>query len=422
MNGLARVFALLASLLLVACSDGGGRIQNSTDVRALNATAAGEPIDVLVDDSVTAAGLAFGAASAYENFTFGGRTVKARSTAGGTTLVETPAHFGPNGVYTVAVYGRGSGVAAAALLEDTGVVGQGRIRGRLVNLATDSPTLDLYLSATPDPVAGTVTQAGVAYPNVGPNFDAAAGRYHVILTVSGTNEVVFRSAARDIAEGTRFTIYALPSTGGRLLSAILLPANAEAVPLAGALARVRAVNARPAAGPLNFLADSALLFSSVPFAAISDYVTTASGARSFAAELAAVPGTSIATLAATLAGARDYTLVAAGTDAAPRLVALPDDNSIEGGRSRVRFVNVRADGAAAGVRVDGASQVASLAAGSASAYASLAGATAHTIEFTAPGSATPLATHSATFESGSVYTLFLFGDGSTLTVRAVRDR
>ncbi|MEO7744424.1 MAG: DUF4397 domain-containing protein [Usitatibacter sp.] len=415
-----RHLLLLALLCLAGCG-GSSRPQNSVDVRLLNAVPGSEPLDLLIDDGVGSSGVAFGTAGPYTNLTFGSRVVKVRSATTGEVLAQTEASFGPNGVYTMVAQGTRTAVTVVPMNEEN-TVSSGRIRLRLLGAAPESASLDLYITPTTDISAATPQVAGVPYSAVGTYVTLEPGSYAITLTQNGTKEVVFQAAPQEFSAGTRATIAALASAGGSLVSAVLLPTLGDARALANTLSRVKAVNAVVGSGPYNFRADSTLLFASVPYQGSSDYVIAASGARAVRIEPANVPGSAAASLAATLQPARDHTLIAAGTVAAPRLLLVTDDNTAPGATAaRLRFANVRADGVVVEVRRNGDGLVAALGADTVTPRVSVTAAEAQTIEFVAGGGVVA-STGSVTFEANGVYTVYLFGTASALATRIVRDR
>lgn len=415
------LFSLVALLCLASCG-GSGRPQNSVDVRLLNAVADSEPLDLLIDESPASTGIPFAAAGPYSNITFGTRLVKVRSSTTGAVLAQVEANFGPNGIYTMVAQGTRATITLVPMNEDNTQLTQGRIRLRLLGGLPGQVGLDLYITPTTDILAATPQVAGVPFGAVGTYVNLDAGSYAITITENGTKEILFQAAPQEFANNTRATIAALSSSGGKLVSAVLLPTLGESRALANTLSRVKAVNAVPGSTPYNFRSDGVLVFASVPYQANSDYVSSASGPRVLRLEPANVPGSTAATLTATLQPARDHTIVAAGAAASSRLIIFTDDNTAPAtSQARVRFANVRADGVAVEVRRNGGAVVASLAAETVTSASALTGGEAQTIDFVAGGSVAA-STGSFSFEAGGVYTVYLFGTASSLSARIVRDR
>lgn len=260
-------------------------------------------------------------------------------------------------------------------------------------------------------------------------LEVNAGSMQLILTTAGTKDVVFESAVRDIGAGTKLTVAVFPSTGGKLVNAVLLTGGSDASAasatfLANPLARVKAINSIAGSTPLNFKADSTVLLSNVPFAAASSYVTATSGTRTLQIEASNVPGSVIASTLKALESARDYSVLAVGTTSQPALTVLADENyAPTTGTARVRFVNGFSDSPTVDVLVNFAAQTSGLHARTASGYYAIAGGTTYTITFATEGGVSVLATLvTEDIASGGVYSIYVLGTPASPQVRLVRDR
>jgi hypothetical protein len=184
------------------------------------------------------------------------------------------------------------------------------------------------------------------------------------------------------------------------------------------------VNGVPDSTALNFKSNGTTLLSNVPFTGSSSYVTTTAGARTLTIENSAVPGTTIATLPATLNAAVDYTMLAVNNLPQVQLALLTDDNTLPGtGFAKIRFVNAQVGSTAVDVLVNFASQASGIAFKTASGYYQLAPALDYTITFATPGGVNVIAKLSpAQLDANAIYTAYLFGTQSAPTVKLVRDR
>ena len=215
-----------------------------------------------------------------------------------------------------------------------------------------------------------------------------------------------------------------PPAGGKLLNAMLITQGGSATLLQNPNARLKATNAIADATAVNFRADGAPMLLNVPFAATSSYVTLTQGSHLLTLELSNIPGVAAASLTRTLDPARDYSLVAAGTSAAPAVIAFTDDNSLPtAGFAKVRFVNAAAGSSPVDVQVNFAGVAGGLAFGTASSYYSVAPGTTYTLTFASNGGLTVLASLSnAELDAGGVYTVYLLGTSGAAQARLVRDR
>lgn len=417
------IAACVAVLVMNSGCESSGREQNTTDMRVLNAVIDAEALDVLVDDDVKASGLAAGSTAAYVNFSSGGRNVKIRSATTQTVLLERSIDFSSTS-QTLVVYGRRSAIGVLLLNDDT-TPSSGKFRVRALGLSPEAASVDVYLtSGDISSTAATLSAAG--YGAVTDYVEVNAGSTKVIFTTAGTKEVIFESAVRDIGAGTKLTVAAFPSAGGKLVNAVLLTggSDASATFLANPLARVKAINSIADSTPLNFKADSTVLLSNVPFAAASSYVTTTSGTRTLQIEASNVPGSVIASTLKALESARDYSVLAVGTTSQPALTVLVDENfAPTTGTARVRFVNGFSDSLTVDVLVNFAAQTSGLHARTASGYYAIAGGTTYTITFATEGGVSVLATLvTEDIASGGVYSIYVLGTPASPQVRLVRDR
>jgi hypothetical protein len=156
---------------------------------------------------------------------------------------------------------------------------------------------------------------------------------------------------------------------------------------------------------------------------VSSYVNSAGGSHNLAVEQSNVPGTNIASLTTTLASARDYTLLASGTVAAPKLTLIADDNSPPAvGNAKLRFINA-ISGSNVDALVNFASQAQGIAPNTASSYYTVAANTNYTITFTTPGGVNVIASLTGVeLDAGNVYTAYVFGTTSSAQAKLVRDR
>jgi hypothetical protein len=393
-------------------------------MRALNAVADAEPLDVLVDDDVKAGALAPGATSSYAQFDSGTRDVKVRSSTSQSVLTDKSVSFSSGANSTLVMYGKRNSLSLQLMADDTTSPSSGRFRLRVLNLAPDAGLVDLYVTAADISSAAPVV-ANAAYGAITSIAEAATGSYRLTFTAAGTQDVLFQSSPVSLT-ADNVTIAAVPSPGGKLVNAVLLTHgdSGSGTLLPNPLARLKATNAIADAASLNFKADDTTLLSNVPFGGSSSYVTTAAGARTLEVEAANIPGVTIASLPRQLAPARDYSVVALGTLAALQIATFADDNTLPApGFAKLRFVNALAGSSAVDALVNFASQTSQIGFATASSYYPLAPSTTYTITFATTGGVTVIATLSpAELDATGVYTAYLMGTAAAPQVRLVRDR
>ena len=416
--------ACAAAVMLVAGCHSGGHAQNSTQMRALNAVADSEPLDVLVDSDVKVSALPAGQTSTFSEFDSGSRDVQIRSSTNQAILVDKSVSFNSGAVQTLVMAGHRSGVGTILLVDDTTAPSSGHFKGRGVGLSPDAGAVDIYI--TSGDVASTVpTISGVTYTAVTDYTEGTPGSYRIVFTAAGSKDVLFQSAPQTLSEGQIFSAAVFPSVGGKLVNAVLLfnGTGGSGTFIPNSLGRVKAINAIADAGTLNFKAGGTTLLSNVPFAGGSSYVTLAAGAQTLTIEASNVPGSALATANTTIDPARDYTAIALGSAAAPQLAVFPDDNTLPStGYAKLRFVNGTSAGPVDGF-VNFAAQASGVAPGTASTYSQLTPSTTYTITFATSGGVTTLATITpAELDASGIYTAYLVGSAGNYQARLVRDR
>jgi len=419
----AAAVAVLA--FAVAGCHSGGHAQNSTQMRALNAVANSEPLDVLVDDDVKVSGLATGTASPFSTFDSGSRDTKIRSSTNQATLLDKTVNFNSGAANTLVVYGPRTGINVFLLPDDTTAPSSGHFKARGVGLSPDSGPVDLYI--TSGSVTDTVpTISGITYTAVTDYAEGTPGSYRIIFTAAGSKDVLFQSDPQTLSEGQSFSAAVFPSGGGKLVNAMLIfnGSGGAVTFLPNSLARLKAINGIPDAGNINFKADGTTLLSNVPFTGGSSYVNLAAGARNLVIEASNVPGSPLASVTKTLDPAKDYTALAMGTAASPQLVVILDDNSFPvSGQAKLRFVNATSGVGPIDGFVNFASQASGVAPGTGSAYTQNAPSTTYTITFATTGGVQTLATiNNAELDAGGVYTAYLVGTAGNVQAKLVRDR
>lgn len=421
-----KLLALFAVALIAAGCHSGGTNQNSTNMRALNAIVDAEPLDVLVDADVKFSAVAPNKATSYANFSSGGRELVIRSNTNQAVLYDkTGFNFPSDSNGTLLMFGHRSAVNAIFLQDDTTSPSSGHARVRFVGLSPDTGNVDVYLT-TGSALTGPAFVSGAAAGVVTTAGEVTGGTYQILVTTAGTNDILFQSTtAFNFASGNNYTIAATPSLGGKLVNAVVIePGTSGNVTfLTNPISRIKGVNAIPDSSGINFKTDGTVILTSVPYTGVSSYVNSAGGSHNLQIEQSNVPGTNIASLTATLSSARDYTLLASGTTAAPKLTLITDDNSPpSAGNVKIRFVNALA-GSNTDALLNFASQAQGIAPNAASAYYTVAANTNYTITFTTPGGVTVIASLSGVeLDAGNVYSAYVFGTTSNAQAKLIRDR
>ncbi len=170
---------------------------------------------------------------------------------------------------------------------------------------------------------------------------------------------------------------------------------------------------------MNVSVDGTIALSNIPFAGISNYVTTTAGARTFTVQATATPGANLLTLVSTLASATDTSLVFSGPAGGLIPLVLNDNNLPPAAlRARVRFVNVSPNLGAIDVYINFSQQVTGLAGNSGSSYLSETAdatvGTAFEFDFNIANTTTPvLKLPGVILIAGHTYTIYVIGPSAT---------
>jgi hypothetical protein len=170
---------------------------------------------------------------------------------------------------------------------------------------------------------------------------------------------------------------------------------------------------------LNVLVDGNIVLSNIPFAGISNYVTTSAGSHSFAVQATATPGANLLTLDTTLASATDTSLAFSGPAGALVPLVLSDNNlPPPAGRARVRFVNVSPGMGPLDVYTNFSKQVSGLASNSGSSYIEVTAAavigTLYEFDFNLAGTTSVvLKLPSVSIIAGNTYSIYVVGAPAT---------
>jgi hypothetical protein len=335
--------------------------------------------------------------------------------------------FGSGANQTLVVTGNRASVSVMTLSDDPVTSPpSGNFQLRAVGASPDSGPVDVYLTTIADISNTPATIAGAAYLSPTAFTNATGGAYIITMVTSGTKDILFQSTPQTLASGNTYSVLVMPSGGGKLVNALLLQQGQSGTGtlLSNPFGRIKAVNAIPDSTLINFKSDGNVLLSNVPFGGNSSYVSVATGARNLAIEASNVPGTNIATLTQQVDAAHDYTLLAANTLSAPKLVAINDDNSVPPlGFAKIRFVNAQVGSTTVDVLVNFASQTQGLAFTAASSYYTLAPSLTYTITFATPGGVSVIATiTNVEIDAGAIYTAYLMGNQAAAQIKLVRDR
>jgi Domain of unknown function (DUF4397) len=431
--GVALLSCLLA-LTLAACGHTGGG--GNTNIRVVNAVPDAAAIKVTVGDTTgsyttVTNNLPFQGLTQYVGVGSGSQEFKVSANGGATNAIDSTLGINSGTNYTYVVYNQVAS-ATAALVSDSGISTpvSGTFGIRVINVAVGIGAVDLYLTPAGtdlNSTSPTITNSPVG--SVSAIYSPNAGTFELRITAAGTKSLIYDTPAQNFASGALYEVVIFTSGSSRLVNVALLniDSNGTGQVNNNLLAEFKVLNASQVSSPLNVLVDGSLTLSNVPYAGISNYVTTAAGSHTFAVQATATPGANLLGLVSNLASATDTSIVLNGPPGALVGTVLADNNlPPAAGQARLRFVNSSPDVGPLDVYVNFSKQVSALATNGASAYsqftADTINGTAFEFDFNVAGTTTPaLKLPNTTIIGGHTYTIYVIGLSTGLQGVVVKD-
>jgi hypothetical protein len=423
MSVLARVLLLLTILGLVACGDAGTTDRTKAQVRLVNATGGYALLDLREEGTLRQGSVGYAGAVDYVGVEPDPGDLAIHAAGSPTALATLQPALAENKHYSLLAFG-GVGALAQVLLDDNqGEPDTDRTLVRVINAASDAGALDVYVTATSEPLAPAVPlQAGAAYGKVGSWLAVTSGTWRLRVTAQGS-KTDLRLDLPDVVLGSkqRLTLVLTPAVSGVLVNALVLEQQGTIVRRDVAQARVRAVAGVAGGAAVSAAVGSVSLMNGVGSPAVGAYQLVNAGSVT---PTLAVGSTPLAGPSTTLVAGGDYTLLVHGTGSAPLASWIGDDNALpdDAGTARVRLVN-GVSGAAAplAMTIDFLPLADGVAVGLASAYDSTVAAIKTRIAVTA-GSDTLFVAPEQPIVAGAVYSVFVLGAHNAATGVVRRDR
>lgn len=412
-----------ATVALTGCGSGGGDSSSNVSLRIANATLTHASLDLLVSAAPVITGNTSDTVSNYVSPSSGSVALQVNDSGAGTALsVLTPTLTGGNH-YTLVAYESGGAVKTALLNEDFPLPATGAATVRIVDAATEAGKRDVYI------IAGACTSANLSAasplasfsgsPPLSASLTQGVGSWNVCVTGQGSKTDLRMSMPIALTSQQVVTVLLTPGAGGQLLNGSLLVQQGTYAATRNPNTRVRLAAA--VSGGTNVTATTgsgtqidtgkspALGFYTLVPATSTLNVTIGSGSSVVSPGTALTPG-------------GDETLLVYGDPANPTVTLIADDNRAptDTTTAKLRLINGVTTGAGALTLTANSSPVGiNVAAGAASAYATMQGAassTATAVAFTLISStAGTFPTYPSTsLNTGSTYTV-LAGDGSGTT-------
>ena len=415
----AGVIALALGLLLGGCGGGGGN-SNFSDgyYRFLQLSPGTGAVAITANGSSIVPSLSYHAATPYVALGWGTPTIKVQSVSGGTVYVNGMVPVASGGHYSYFLFGTGSTVYGLPMRDDVNDAASGYFNLASAHVATGTAAVDIYVLPPGTALTGkTPIFTGLAYATDTPFTQIAIGTYDIIVTPTGTTDVIYDSGPQAFAANRKAT-FAIYATGsGTLVNAALMlddgSGTVNFVDNPAARSKFVAVTADLPA--VDELIDGVAVVSSAKYGSVSAYAAVAAGVRNLKIQASSVPGSYVYDKPQTFGGGTDNSLVAysiQGTGSVG-VIALQDSNfPPPSGKASLRIVNAASDSTAYDAYVNSTKLLSGIAQGSASAYQTLDAAT-YVLGFDPAGTTTVAATQSAVLAAGHVYTVYVYGRSGT---------
>ncbi len=435
MKVLKTVAALLGALGLVLSLSGCDQISGGDDdkddakFRLLNVSPGYQSLDLYVnngsdDDEIKLQSVGYNTISDYATVDADTYTLKLRragvtstlQTLSGSKLVEES--------HTVIVsYGSNGHFGSMVFNEDTSEASAGESKVLLLNTG-EAGALDVYF-----------TDESVSLDDATPQFSSIShgaatsaaivdsGTYRLRVTGAGDSaDVRFDLSSVTFAEKSVTAVVLTATDGGVLVNAVLLPQQGSPTLHANTKARVRgAVGISSGTAVTARVGGTTLLSNSSAGVISSRYSQVESGTATVSV---GVDGTAVAVPSVNLAAGGEYTLLIWNNADGVQAKLLSDDNRLPtaSSRSKIRMINsVSGAEALLSLAIDYSPIIEGVALGEASPFVEVDGGLEYQFDVSNTDTGVNLFTRAgATLQSGSVYTMFMYGGGTAAVSGTLR--
>ena len=190
---------------------GTGLVADSTlsEIKVLNGTSLGAPLNVFVDGNLTLANIPFGGVSNYEPVPTGTRTITVQSAATpGATLLTVETTLASATDTSIAVSGSAGALRSLVLTDNNLPSAIGRARVRFVNASPDLAAMDVYVNFV-KVFTNVASNAASPYSEIVADINGTI--YEFDFNVAGTVTPVLKLPGITINSGKTYTIYVVGS-------------------------------------------------------------------------------------------------------------------------------------------------------------------------------------------------------------------
>lgn len=207
---------VLVSLAVIAsCGGGGGGGQ--AQIRFVNASPNEGAVKFLVDGTVVANNLGYGASSGYQGVTSGSHKIQINLVGTSTGIKSTSVNVSGGSNYTLMMDNFASSLGAKQFTDSNTDTASGEFRIRFINESPSIGSVDVYLVAAGDSLAGQTPINGtsaIAFEGDTGYSSHAGGSYQIYFTPHGSTLPYIATGSLAFSAGQIRTIVALNSSGG----------------------------------------------------------------------------------------------------------------------------------------------------------------------------------------------------------------
>ena len=190
---------------------GTGRVVESAlaEIKVLNGSSVGAPLNVFVDGSLVLANIPFGGVSNYQKVATGTRTITVQSTTTpGATLLSVTATLAPATDTSIAVSGPAGALRSLVLTDNNLPSAVNRARVRFVNASPDLAAMDVYVNFVKQ---FSAVASNTASPYAEIVAESTGTTYEFDFNVAGSVTPVLMLPGVTLASGKTYTIYVVGS-------------------------------------------------------------------------------------------------------------------------------------------------------------------------------------------------------------------
>lgn len=367
-------------------------------------------VAVGVNGTPTWAGVRFEDVTTYKTFDAAFQTFGLRVDGTSADIISAQFNIAGGQNYTLVPYDT---IAAPFMLMLPDVIqdtGNTTAAVRFVLVAAGIANVDIYVTA-PDAIIDNInpTISYLPFGNSGGYTSFPPGLYRTRITIAGSKVVLYDSGPYALASHAVSNAIIYTRGSNELLNVMLLDTAGGTQIANNTLSKVKALNASPGMGNVDFLVDGNDVFPVLPFGNPSLYNKIPSTSTTFAFQASATPGAIIAQATGPIPAATDATVLLLGFPGAQKAKIFPDNNlPPPAGVGRVRFINASPDAPPLDVLINDVRTVTALKSGDASVYVPLAVGT-YTIKFVDPVTGTVSPILAGVAVNQGVYTVYAIG-------------